>query len=296
MAFTFGFYNSVNGDRKYDAVQVGQIFDGIIKDGIYETYKKAMIVRESSRDNEVIIQPGRAWFNHTWSYNDADLPFGMPGPEAVLHRIDALVLAVDLANHERRNYYTWVKGEPSNSPQRPGLLHNATYHQYPLCYITRYAGQNHIYQRDITNMVGSSECPFVTGVIEGLNIDDLVLQWTDQYNNYITSKQAYFNAWMAGEQRTFTDWRSSQQTAFSNWKNSEQQKFFAWIENVENHFQTSFYNWFDHLQNELSSNQAANLQRQIDAISYIYAIEPVLYLPSTAASVSGNRLILIKHN
>lgn len=285
MAFTFGFYNAINHDRRYDAVQMGQIFDGIIKDGIYETYKKAMLVRESSRNNEVIIQPGRAWFNHTWSYNDADLPFAANAPEVALDRWDALVLVIDSANSVRRNYYAWVKGTPANSPQWPTLTQNETFHQYPLCYIYRHGGQQRIYQRDITNTIGTSACPFVTGVIEGLHVDDLLAQWTDEFNNYIRSKQTYFDNWMANEQSTFTAWRAN-----------EQAKFFAWIENVENHFQTSFYNWFDHLQNELNSNQAANLQRQIDAISFIYAIEPVLYLPSTAASISGSRLILTNHN
>lgn len=274
MAFTYGFYNAINHDRRYDAIQMGQIFDGIIKDGIYETYKKAMIVRESSRDNEVIIQPGRAWFNHTWSYNDADLPFTSNRAETALDRIDALVLTINAENSVRQNYYEWVRGTASNAPSRPALTHTATINQYPLCYIYRHGGQQHIYQRDITNTVGTSACPFVTGVIQGLNIDDLVAQWTDQYNNYIITRQTSFDAWRA----------------------QQQAQFFAWIENVENHFQTSFNNWFSHLHNELDSNQAAHLQNQIDAISYMYAIEPVLYLPNTAASVGGSRLILTNHN
>lgn len=274
MAFTYGFYNAIDHDRRYDAIQMGQIFDGIIKDGIYETYKKAMIVRESSRDNEVIIQPGRAWFDHTWSYNDADLPFAALAAETALDRIDALVLTTNYDMSFRSNYYNWVKGTPANTPTRPALTRSATINQYPLCYIYRHGGQQHIYQRDITNTVGTSECPFVTGVIQGLNIDDLVAQWTDQYNNYIVTRQTSFDAWRA----------------------QQQAQFFAWIENVENHFQTSFNNWFAHLHNELDSNQAAHLQNQIDAISYMYAIEPVLYLPNTAASVGGSRLILTNHN
>lgn len=285
MAFTFGFYNAINHDRRYDAVQVGQIFDGIIKDGIYETYKKAMIVRESSRDNEVIIQPGRAWFNHTWSYNDADLPISLRAADSVLDRIDVIVLTINQELDQRRNYYEVITGIPGTSPQRPWWRHEATINQYPLCSIYRHGGQQHVYQRDITNMVGTSDCPFVIGVIEGLHINDLLAQWTDQFNHYITSRQTAFDNWMSNES-----------TQFTNWKNAEQASFFAWIENVESHFQTSFYNWFSHLQNELDSNQAAHLQSQIDAISYIYAIEPVLYLPSTAASVSGNRLILTNHN
>ena len=35
MAITSGFYNSVNGDRTYDADQFGSLFDGIIAPGVF---------------------------------------------------------------------------------------------------------------------------------------------------------------------------------------------------------------------------------------------------------------------
>ena len=37
MAFTCGFFNSENGDRKYNAEQMSAIFDGIIADGVFTT-------------------------------------------------------------------------------------------------------------------------------------------------------------------------------------------------------------------------------------------------------------------
>ena len=34
MAFSYGFYNSLNGDRKYDSEDLSRMFDGIIYDGV----------------------------------------------------------------------------------------------------------------------------------------------------------------------------------------------------------------------------------------------------------------------
>ena len=34
MSVTYGFYNSLNGDRRYDANQMSAIFDGLIIDGV----------------------------------------------------------------------------------------------------------------------------------------------------------------------------------------------------------------------------------------------------------------------
>ena len=197
MAFTFGFYNSINHDRRYDAVQVGQIFDGIIKDGVYETYKKAMMVKASSVDNQVIVQPGRAWFNHTWSYNDTDLPMTMPAPDAFFDRIDAVVLDVNSSNSSRTNSIIVLQGESAASPVRPSLIRQADHNQYPLAYIRRYGGVNTIYQRDITNAVGTSECPFVIGVLEGLDVNTFLAQWSDDFNHWNADKKTAFENWFS---------------------------------------------------------------------------------------------------
>ena len=35
MTVSYGFYNSLNGDRKYNARHMSMIFDGIIRDGVF---------------------------------------------------------------------------------------------------------------------------------------------------------------------------------------------------------------------------------------------------------------------
>lgn len=282
MAFSFGFYNAVNHDRRYDAVQFGQIFDGIISDGVYATYKKALIVKASSKDSQVIIQPGRAWFNHTWNYNDANLPITAPDPEVILDRVDALVLDINSDLAHRVNQFIWVTGTPSSqNPRRPTLIHTDTHNQYALCYVHRYGDTYQIRQQDITNVIGTSETPFVTGIIDTIDTDDLLLQWTAEYETY----------------------KNTQRTDFANWRKDQEDAFFEWMENqtasfeaFREHNYTAWTNWFEHLQDQLDDNQAAHLQAQIDAISYMYVNNKVLYIPNTAASVSDSTLYLTNHN
>jgi len=213
MAFTCGFYNSVGHDRKYDAVQHGQVFDGIITDGIYATYLKAMVVKASENASEVIVQPGRAWFNHTWSYNDSDYPVAAPEPEVVLDRIDTLVLDVNSEDAVRNNQFLWVQGTPtSQTPEPPTLIHTATHNQYPLCDVYRQAGTTMIYAADITNRVGTSDCPFVTGVLEGIDIDDLLAQWDDEFHTWENATKASFEGWMLNQQQVYTAWFNALKT------------------------------------------------------------------------------------
>ena len=42
MSVTYGFYNSIKGDRKYNALEMSSIFDGIIVDGVYMSIGDAL--------------------------------------------------------------------------------------------------------------------------------------------------------------------------------------------------------------------------------------------------------------
>lgn len=229
MALTFGFYNSVEGDRKYDAIQFGRIFDGIITDGVYATYEKGMVVKASNNAGEVIIQPGRAWFNHTWNYNDADFVMEAPAPEVLLDRIDALVLDINEEQAVRANSFAWVTGTPSSNPVRPTLTNTTTHHQYPLCYVRRYAETTMIYTKDITNMVGTSECPFVTGVLEGMNIDAWINQWDNEFHTWEDATKVSFEAWMLTQQTDYTAWFN----AVRDQLGTDMDEFEAWFETIK---------------------------------------------------------------
>ena len=111
MAVTYGFYNSVSGDRKYDARQMASIFDGVIVDGVYQSIGTALIVTASS-GLQVSVGIGRAWFNHTWTLNDAVLPLTLAPADVVLSRIDAVILEVDSRDAARSNSIRVVTGTP----------------------------------------------------------------------------------------------------------------------------------------------------------------------------------------
>lgn len=195
MAFSFGFYNSFEHDRMYDAIQVSKIFDGIISDGVYATYEEAFVVKESENEGQVIVSPGRAWFDHTWNYNDAPLPIQAPLSDLILQRIDALVIDIRSDVDTRENSIIWVTGIPSQYPQKPILINESEHHQYPLAYVTRNANIEVIKQENIENAVGTSECPFVTGIIDTINIDSLLLQWSGQINTLIYEHTQRFLNW-----------------------------------------------------------------------------------------------------
>lgn len=100
MSVTYGFYNSLNGDRKYNAEQVSSLFDGLIIDGVFASVGTAFAVKATTGIT-VNVGIGKAWFNHTWTLNDSILPLEAPEAEVLLDRIDAVVLEVDATESVR---------------------------------------------------------------------------------------------------------------------------------------------------------------------------------------------------
>lgn len=152
MSFTYGFYNSVNNDRMYNAEQVSSIFDGLVNDGIYMSIGGKMIVKINT-GMTIKVSSGRAWFDHTWTYNDSDLNITLDPSDPLLNRIDAIVLEIDHSTNVRANTFKIVKGTAATNPVRPTLTNNTNVKQHPLAYINVNAGVTEISQADITNMV-----------------------------------------------------------------------------------------------------------------------------------------------
>lgn len=251
MSFTFGFYNSLNHDRKYNAIQMSSIFDGIIRDGIFMSIGACMMVKANS-GMTVTVGEGRAWFNHTWSLNDAEMPITLERSELVLHRIDAIVLDIDARDSVRTNSIMVLKGTPSSSPSAPTLVNSTDHHQYPLAEVYVKAGVTKITTADITNKVGTSKCPFVTGILDTINIDNLISKWEAQWDRFY-AQQTYemelaasdwkkqWDEWFAQEMATAT-------SAMQNWLITRQAEFDT---------------WFTSLQEILSGDVAANLASRV---------------------------------
>lgn len=252
MAFTFGFYNSKNHDRRYDSIQISMIFDGIIRDGIYSTLGEGMVVKVSTEPNTVVIAPGRGWFNHTWVYNDSDLLSVGDEPELILDRIDAVVIDINANEQFRENSIKWVKGVPSSNPVRPTLTKTLEHNQYPLAYIRRKANTTTILQTDVTNMVGTSECPFVTGILQTLSIDNLLLQWKDQWAQFVVQYEDAATTWMDEQKSDFNAYYTEFKRQMAEFQTVSGQQF---------------SDWFANLQAIFDGNVAGHLQNEIDEIN-----------------------------
>lgn len=255
MSVSSGFFNSLNGDRKYNAAQMSAIFDGLIIDGVFASIGTAFAVKAAG-GLTVNVGVGKAWFDHTWTVNDSILPMTAPEAEVLLDRIDAVVLEVNGMESVRENTIKFVKGNPSSAPSRPTLTNEGNVHQYPLCYIYRKYGTAVINQADITPMVGTESTPFVTGILQTVSLDELLGKWQDELDRFTDARSQEVDDWIAQEESDFTAWFNKmkadlqqEQTVLDQWIASEQADFLA---------------WYNQMKDQLSGDVAGNLQLEID--------------------------------
>lgn len=255
MSVSSGFFNSLNGDRKYNAAQMSAIFDGLIIDGVFASIGTAFAVKAAG-GLTVNVGIGKAWFDHTWTVNDSILPMTAPEAEVLLDRIDAVVLEVNGMESVRENTIKFVKGNPSSAPSRPTLTNEGNVHQYPLCYIYRKYGTAVINQANITPMVGTESTPFVTGILQTISLDELLGKWQDELDRFTDARSQEVDDWIAQEESDFTAWFNKmkadlqqEQTVLDQWIASEQADFLA---------------WYNQMKDQLSGDVAGNLQLEID--------------------------------
>ena len=307
MSFASGFFNSVDHDRLYDATDISRLFDGLIRDGIFASIGDCLVVKQSNQMN-VTVGTGRAWFNHTWSYNDALYPVTIPPSEILMDRIDAVVLEINSVESVRANSIKLIKGTPSSTPTKPALTNTKEVHQYPLAYVTVGKEVTSIRQADIENCVGTSACPFVTGILEVISIEQLIPQWKDILNRFVEENTANFNTWMNGEKQDYQAWLTAAKKEITDWQATSKSDYQKWYDSIKNGYdqwfatikaaydanwstfqqwekasQTEFDKWFENMKNKLEGDLGAKLTLEAEKLGK----EKVSLIESTKTDLTG---------
>ena len=198
MAVTYGFYDSLAGDRKYNAEQMSRIFEGIISEGVFATVGGGLVVTAAGGTMNISVATGRAWVANTWTLNDSALGLTVQASEAALNRIDTVVVEVNKDLGVRANSIKIIKGTPGSSPVAPTLANTATLKQIGLADIAVAAGVTQITQGNITNRIGTVDTPFVTGVIQTLDFSTLLGQFQSDFIQWLGNLQDQLDDNQAG--------------------------------------------------------------------------------------------------
>lgn len=206
MAITSGFFNSISSDRKYNAEQIGNYFEGLVGNGVFENVGNKLVVSAMSGLN-ISVGTGRAMINCHWLKNDSTLTLALDTGDVQYDRIDAVVIKLDLNNNAREVTIEVKKGTPAISPVRPSLQRSGSIYELCLAQIKVAANATEISQSNITDRRGNTSlCGYVTGLIKQVDTDDLFLQYQTALEEYYEEATAKLDAVIAAKTAAFNDW------------------------------------------------------------------------------------------
>lgn len=203
MAILTGYYNSISGDRKYNAEDMSKYFNGIISRGVLQNYKDKFAVRANTGMN-IIIPSGKAYFGDgKYIENTTDYPVTLDASDVVLNRIDRIVLRNNRSVGVRNGSIVVKKGVPAANPVAPTVENTETMEELSLATIRINKLTENITQSNITNTIpDNSVCGYVTGLIEQVDTSDLYSQYEAAYSEFKEQSEKEFNEWFEQVQGT----------------------------------------------------------------------------------------------
>lgn len=211
MAITYGFFNSVDGDRKYNAEQMSTYFDGLVSDGIYQSVGGKFYV-SAGAGLSVNVSTGRALIECHWLKNDNVLTITLDSADVQNDRKDLIVIKLDYS--ARTMGVEYISGAES-------VKNTETVKYLVLAKITVPAGATTITQANIKDIRGSTLCPWVTGLVKQVDTSDLFSQYEKAYEEMV---QQMIN-WWADRRNAFDTWFNSLTTSLNVNLNLTKQEF-----------------------------------------------------------------------
>ena len=182
MAIRSGFFNSVNGDRKYSASHFAEYFASFISNGVFPNPSTNLQVM-ANNDMTVTVQAGKAWINGHILINDDDYVLEIELADGVLNRIDRVVARYDTVDREIR--LEVKKGTFASSPVAPELQRDADAYELALADIYVAKGAVSITQANITDLRFNTElCGIVKGTVDQIDTTDLFAQYQAAFNDW----------------------------------------------------------------------------------------------------------------
>ena len=187
---TYGFFDSIDGDRRYSADDISNFFLKLISDGVFATPANAMQVQATS-GMTVKVSPGWGFLKCKWINNDADCFLTLDQSDMILNRADRIVLRL---NRDTRNIEIAVKkGTPAENAYAPELQRDETIWELSLAYVYIWAGQTEITQADIADERGYTDvCGWVTSLIQQIDTTNLFAQYDAAFWNWFNSTKDSF--------------------------------------------------------------------------------------------------------
>ena len=196
MAEKSSFFNSVGGDRKYQAVDFATYFGSFIGNGVFPNPSTNLQVL--ANDNMTLtIKAGSSWINGYMYLNSSDLVYPIGNADGVLNRIDRIVIRLDYLNREIKAHTK--SGVYASIPTAPALQRDSDIYEIALADIIISAGMVSITQSSVTDLRLSDLCGVVHGVVNQVDTSTIFAQYQQKFEEWFAESApdmlSQFNVW-----------------------------------------------------------------------------------------------------
>ena len=191
-----GFFDAVNNDRVYSTDDMNKPYKRVVSDGVFAspqgTPSTDLQVVSGGSGMLIDVNTGEGIFASKWFQNPSAIPITVPSNTALTPRVDSVIIQVDGRSSGRVGNIVYRTGTPSSSPAAPAINQVANVTEYRLANIYVASGANTINNDAITDLRGSSSCPWVAALIQQPDLSTL-------WNNFYTAYQNQLNAFIADQ-------------------------------------------------------------------------------------------------
>lgn len=183
MALESGFFNSANGDRKYNAEQMSRYFENILSSGIFKRIADCLKV-SAGGGMSLIVAPGAGLIDCHWFRAHSAENVTITGAHAVLPRIDCVVARLDLTEAARAITLEVVQGTPAESPAATAPTRTETVQELVLAHVLVPAGASAITADNITDTRDNEGiCGYVHSLVDRPVLKSLNSRYIASANN-----------------------------------------------------------------------------------------------------------------
>ena len=205
-----GFYNSKNGDRKYNAEDMTQPYKRLVSDGVYAMPAGQLKVTAAG-GMKIQVSAGAAKVGSRWLESDAIETFTLDPSDVALNQIYAVVIRDDNSENVRKISIALKKGSLASNPTAPEIERSENITELKIAEVRVNKLVEEVTDADIKDTRADTKvCGWVTGLIEQVDTSDLFTQWESAYEQehqrqqeQITNNQWEFDRWFNNVKDTF---------------------------------------------------------------------------------------------
>lgn len=184
------FYNSKNGDRKYDASSFEEWLKPFFVTGVFNG---SLQVKQKT-GMTIQVTPGFVNINGKTKYFEMVKELTLQGSHPTMSRIDNVVVRRD--DNLRDFVIEVVKGNESSHPVAPVPNRSGNKYELVLAQILVNAASVDIKQKDITDTRMNAEiCGWVASTVKEIDFAQITEQWSSFIAEFEATNQVAFDTW-----------------------------------------------------------------------------------------------------